>query len=63
MKTELPELMTVKQLQEYLNCGHDLAYQLVRRRDFPSFRIGKFFYIKKAELVIWIEKESKKPKY
>lgn len=55
--------MTVKQLQEYLNCGHDLAYQLVRRRDFPSFRIGKFFYIKKAEFVNWLEKESKKPKY
>lgn len=54
--TELPELMTVKQLQEYLNCGHDLAYQLVRRRDFPSFRIGKFFYIKKAEFLSFNKK-------
>lgn len=61
--TELPELMTVKQLRDYLHCAEKTAYQLARRRDFPSFRIGNTFYIDKAKFVEWIEKESKKPKF
>lgn len=61
--SSLPELMNVKELREYLRCSKDTAYNLCRRRDFPSFRIGSSFYIKKSDLVNWIDKECKKNKF
>ena len=58
----LPNLMSVKELIEYLKCSKTTAYELCRRRDFPSFRIGKTFYIKADDLPAWIEKEKSKCK-
>lgn len=60
---ELPKLMTPKELMKYLNCSKTTAYELCKRRDFPSFRIGKSFYIQADKLSNWIEKESCKNKY
>lgn len=59
---ELPKLMTAKELMDYLHCSKTTAYELCRRRDFPSFRVGKNFYIEKDKISEWIEKESKKIK-
>ena len=58
----LSDLITPKELMEYLNCSKTTAYALCRRRDFPSFRVGKSFYIKADDLAEWIEKETHKCK-
>jgi excisionase family DNA binding protein len=58
----LPELISVKELMNYLHCSKSTAYALCKRRDFPSFRIGKSFYIKTDDLSQWIDKESHKNK-
>lgn len=60
---ELPTLMTPKELMAYLRCSKTTAYDLCRRKDFPSFRIGKSYYIQKDKLEEWFDKESAKPKY
>ena len=61
--TELPELMTIKELKTYLNCSYDTVYSLAKRKDFPSFMIGNKYYINKTELPVWIEKQCKKATY
>lgn len=61
MEKKLPELMDIKQLREYFDCGIDAAYMLVRRKDFPSFKLGKRYYIVKDRLVDWVDRQSKKP--
>ena len=58
----LPELISVKELMNYLHCSKSTAYALCKRKDFPSFRIGKSFYIKANDLSAWIDKESVKNK-
>ena len=60
---DLPNLMTPKDLMAYLHCSKTTAYNLCRKKTFPSFRIGKTFYIDKTKLVAWIENESNKNKY
>jgi excisionase family DNA binding protein len=60
MQGTLPELMTVLELKDYLKCGRDTAYSTVRRKDFPSIRIGRIYYVIKDKLPEWIEKQSKK---
>ncbi len=61
MSKELPELIGIKELQEYFGCGKDAAYQLLHRRDFPSFKMGKKYYVIKDKLADWVDRQAKKP--
>ena len=52
-KQELPELMTIGQLQDYFCIGKDTAYNLVKKRTFPAFKVGREWRINKDDLVSW----------
>lgn len=58
----LPDLISPMELMKYLKCSKTTAYEICRRRDFPSFKIGKRFYIEIDKIPEWIEKESRKNK-
>ena len=59
---DLPELLTPQDAKRYLRCNDKTIYNLCRRRDFPSFKIGSRYYINKDEFGEWIKRESKKNK-
>ena len=59
---ELPKMITPKELMTYLSCSRDTAYALCKRRDFPSVKIGKKFFILVDKLPEWLELESHKVK-
>ena len=56
--------ITVKQLYEKLNAQHpciigiNSVYNLVKRKDFPSVRIGNKFLIIEDKVVAWFEKKT-----
>ena len=56
--------ITVKQLYEKLNAQHpgligiNAVYELVKRKDFPSVRIGNKFLIIEDKVDAWFEKKS-----
>ena len=56
--------ITVKQLHEKLNSaqpgliGINAVYELVKRKDFPSVRIGNKFLIIEDKVDDWFEKKS-----
>ena len=56
--------ITVKQLYEKLNSEHpgligiNATYDLVKRKDFPSVRIGRKFLIIEDKVDAWLEKKS-----
>ena len=58
--TQLPELMTVKELQSYLGIGKDKAYALVKSKLFPALKLGGRYYVIKPDFVIWLEKQTGK---
>ncbi|PKM71687.1 MAG: DNA-binding protein [Firmicutes bacterium HGW-Firmicutes-16] len=55
--TQLPELITVKELQSYLGIGRDKAYALVKSKSFPAVKIGGRYYVMKSGFVSWLERK------
>lgn len=45
--------MTIGQLQDYFCIGKDTAYNLVKKRTFPAFKVGREWRINKDDLVSW----------
>ena len=52
------EIFTVNDLADLLKISSPVAYELVARNDFPSFKIGKSIRIYKSELMNWLSKQS-----
>lgn len=55
----LPNLLTASDVKAYLKCNDTTLYALLKRRDFPSFRVGKKYYINEDEFKDWMNKSSK----
>jgi len=55
----LPSMITVDELQKLLDIGKDLAYSLVRRKDFPSIKIGREYRVLTEQLGTWLLKQQK----
>lgn len=58
--THLPELMTIKELQNYLGIGKDKAYKLAKSKSFPALKIGGRYYLVKSDFVSWLERQIRK---
>ena len=54
---ELPEVFGPKTLARFLGIGENVAYQLVNRGDFPSFRVGRLIKVTKAALKQWLDEQ------
>lgn len=54
-REELPEVMTIKELQQFLKIGRNSAYDLVNRKEFKILRVGKSIRINKAEFLRWFD--------
>ena len=53
--------MTVSEMAAYLKIGTSLAYQLVRKPDFPSMKVSKGKYISpKDKLDRWIDEQTER---
>lgn len=56
--TDLPELMTVKEVREYLGCSNATVYDLIKQNNFPAFKIGNAFKIRKEDFISWINNQK-----
>ena len=57
--TNLPEVLTAKDLQSYLHISRAGSYQLLNRADFPTLHIGKRKMVTRQHLMAWIEKNTR----
>ncbi|MBM3820277.1 MAG: helix-turn-helix domain-containing protein [Acidimicrobiia bacterium] len=48
---DLPELLRVEEAARWLGIGRGLAYELARRGDLPSVRLGRLLRIRRDGLV------------
>lgn len=55
---ELPELMTVKEVQQYLRISEKSAYQLLKSKGFPCIKIGGTYRVDKAKLIKWVNEQT-----
>lgn len=52
-------ILTITDVAELLCVSRPTVYQLIRRNDFPSFRIGNRTRISRAALDAWIAEQSR----
>lgn len=52
------EIMTVKELAEYLKIAEKTAYRFAAEKKIPGFKVGNAWRFKKVEIDKWIEKQS-----
>ena len=54
------ELLSVKDIMNYLKISNKKAYSLLKVKGFPQFRIGNTYYIPKQEFENWIIEHARK---
>lgn len=52
----LPNTMTVSEFREYIGCSREKAYQLVRLRTFPAYKVGNRHYVDRNRVDDWLRK-------
>ena len=57
---ELPMFINADLLAELFGVSRASAYELMRERNFPSFRIGKRILVSRENLIVWVESHSEK---
>lgn len=55
------EIMTVKQLSQYLGLDPNVIYAKCAKGDIPYFKLGKGYRFKLMEIKTWVEKQKELP--
>ena len=55
---DLPGVLSVKELKDYLGISRAGAYQLLHREDFPTLHVASRLLVAKDKLLIWREQNT-----
>lgn len=58
--TELPEMLSVKDISEYLGVSLSQCYKLMHQSDFPTTLIGKRLLVSRERFTEYIEKNTRR---
>ena len=53
------DILTVKELSEYLKLNEKTAYRLAAKGDIPGFKVGGSWRFRKSEVDRWIKEQEK----
>ncbi|MCK5892854.1 MAG: helix-turn-helix domain-containing protein [Endozoicomonadaceae bacterium] len=56
------EILTIKEVAEYLKLAEKTAYRLAAEGKLPSFKVGGSWRFKQEDLAAWIEEQKNSPK-
>ena len=54
-REELPEVMEVKDIQQFLKISRNTAYDLIKRKEFPTLKIGRLLRIRRNSFLEWFD--------
>lgn len=52
------DIMTVKELADYLKIAEKTAYRFASEGKVPGFKVGSAWHFKKEEIDAWIKRQS-----
>ena len=55
---ELPMLLNVQEVSDFIGLGMSQTYDLIRRIDFPAFKIGNRIFVPRDKFLTWIDNQS-----
>lgn len=59
LETKPPEeVMTIKDMESFLQISRSKAYELIKSKGFPVYRVGSEFRILKGELIDWMKEQK-----
>ena len=56
--TKLPDVLTPRQVMDYLQLGRDSVYQLLASGELPCVRIGRTYRTPRRALEEWLERQA-----
>jgi excisionase family DNA binding protein len=56
---ELPVVLNVREVADYIGMSRANAYELTKRADFPAFRVGKRVFVPRDQFLAWIDNQVK----
>lgn len=56
------EIMTLREVAEYLACHPVTIYRLAQSREIPAFRLGGNWRFKRSEIGQWIAQRQRRPR-
>lgn len=56
---EFPELITINEFMDYLQCSRSKAAEICREKHGFSFKIGGTWYIDKEKFIAWMNKQTR----
>lgn len=54
---DIPDILTVNDLQEALKVGRSTAYNLVQNHEIKTFRVGKLIRIRREDFIDYMSKK------
>lgn len=51
-------LWSLKDVQRHFNCGRNKALALMQSKTFPSFKIGRVYYVVENDVYEWVKKNK-----
>ena len=55
---ELPMILNVQEVSDFIGLGMSQTYDLIRRIDFPAFKIGNRILVPRDKFLAWIDNQS-----
>lgn len=55
---DLPPILTVYDIRDYLQIGQRQAYELAHNEDFPAMKIGNRLLIQKSDFAEWLQRRK-----
>ena len=55
---DLPSVLSVKELKDFLGISRARAYQLLHREDFPTLHVASRLLVAKEKLLAWMEQNT-----
>ena len=53
------DIMTIKELSEYLKIAEKTTYRFALEKKIPGFKVGAAWRFRKSEIDNWIDKQTK----
>ena len=55
---DLPMILNVQEVSDFIGLGMSQTYDLIRRIDFPAFKIGNRIFVPRDKFLAWIDNQS-----
>ena len=56
---QLPEVLHVEDVEKILRISHYTCLELIKKQEFPSFKIGRFHKVPRDEFFRWLAESSR----